>query len=126
METKKDWKEKLSDEEYHVLRKKGTEQPFSGKYVYNKDKGIYCCKACGNKLFKSDKKFDSKTGWPSFTEPLNKDSVEYHEDNGFLMKRTEVVCKKCKGHLGHVFDDGPGENGKRYCMNSIALDFKKR
>jgi peptide-methionine (R)-S-oxide reductase len=117
-------KKKLTDEEYKVLREKGTEMPFSGKYVHTKDKGMYVCKVCGNLLFSSDAKFDSGTGWPSFDEPANRENVELIEDNAHGMHRTEVVCKKCGSHLGHVFDDGPNESGKRYCINSVCLDLQ--
>lgn len=123
--TDEEWKKKLSPEEYAVMREGGTEAPFSGKYVNEKSKGEYVCRACGNKLFSSDAKFDSKTGWPSFDKPLAEGNIELREDNSYGMKRTEVVCGKCKGHLGHVFDDGPEETtGKRYCINSVCLDLK--
>ncbi len=117
-------KEKLTEEEYAVLREKGTEAPFSGKYVNTKDKGVYSCKVCGNGLFSSDAKFDSGTGWPSFDKPENLENVELRADNSHDMHRTEVVCKKCGSHLGHVFDDGPTATGKRYCINSVCLDLK--
>ena len=117
-------KQKLTPEEYEVLRNKGTEAPFSGKYVNTKDEGSYVCKACGNKLFSSNAKFDSGTGWPSFDQPENLQNVELREDNSHEMHRTEVVCKKCQSHLGHVFDDGPTATGKRYCINSVCLDLK--
>lgn len=118
------WKEKLSEEEYHVLREKGTEAPFSGKYVHEKAEGMYTCKACGNPLFKSDAKFDSGTGWPSFDEALP-GAVTMHKDTSLGMGRTEVVCARCGSHLGHIFDDGPTKTGKRYCMNSVCLDLEK-
>tara|TARA_Y100000034_G_C6872043_1_gene398289 strand:- start:237 stop:620 length:384 start_codon:yes stop_codon:yes gene_type:complete len=117
------WKKKLSKEEFHILREKGTERPFSGKYNKNKRKGVYVCSGCGNKVFSSETKFDSKSGWPSFYKPLLK-SVRNKKDKSFLMVRTEILCGKCGGHLGHVFDDGPEPTGKRYCINSIALKFK--
>jgi len=124
--TEKEWKDILSKEEFYILRKKGTEPPFSGKYVYNKDKGIYVCSGCGNLLFSSDFKFDSGTGWPSFWDVISKDSVELKQDNSLGMRRIEVLCKRCGGHLGHVFDDGPKPTGKRYCINSASLNFKKK
>lgn len=123
--TEEDWKKKLTEEEYRILREKGTEAPFSGKYVHTEDKGIYKCAACGSQLFSSETKFDSGTGWPSFTDPMNLENVELKEDKSYRMIRTEVLCKKCGSHLGHVFDDGPGENGKRYCINSVCLELEK-
>jgi len=121
-----DWKEKLTPEEYGVMREKGTEAPFTGEYVHTKDEGMYVCKGCGAELFKSDAKFDSGTGWPSFDEPANLENIELIEDDTHGMKRTEVVCKECGAHLGHVFDDGPTETGKRYCINSVCLDLKEK
>ena len=115
---------RLTPEEYKVLREKGTEVPFSGKYVHTKDGGMYVCKVCGTGLFKSEAKFDSGTGWPSFDHPANLENVELREDSSHNMHRTEVVCKKCGSHLGHVFDDGPTTTGKRYCINSVCLDLK--
>ena len=130
--TEEEWKKKLTEEEYHVMREKGTEAPFTGEYFDSKEKGVYRCKACGNPLFKSDAKFDSGTGWPSFVEPLEKESVEYHHDSSHGMERIEVTCGKCGAHLGHVFDDLPagrqaalGPNAKRYCINSICLNLEK-
>ncbi len=120
-----EWKKKLSPQAYYILREKGTEMPFTGKYLKNKKKGMYTCVACGNKLFSSDTKFDSRTGWPSFSEVAKKGNVELREDNSSGMRRIEVLCKKCGGHLGHVFDDGPTQTGKRYCINSSALNFKE-
>lgn len=119
-----DIKKKLNSEEYHVLREKGTERPFSGKYHNFKGKGMFACKVCGNKLFDSDTKFDSGTGWPSFDKAI-KGAVEMKTDLSHGMARTEVVCAKCKSHLGHMFDDGPTETGNRFCINSVCLDFKE-
>ena len=117
------WKKKLTPKQYKVLRKKGTELPFTGKFIWNKKEGSYFCAACGNKIFDSKKKFRSFSGWPSFYDAV-KGSVKLKEDTGHGMKRVEVVCKKCGGHLGHVFDDGPKPTGKRYCINSCAMEFK--
>jgi peptide-methionine (R)-S-oxide reductase len=115
----------LSPEAYKVLREKGTEAPFTGEYYKNSDAGTYNCKACQAELFSSNTKFDSGSGWPSFTDPKNTENVELKEDGTHGMSRTEVLCKNCGSHLGHVFPDGPGESGQRYCINSVALDFKK-
>jgi peptide-methionine (R)-S-oxide reductase len=120
--TEEEWRQELSPQRYAVLRGKGTEPPFTGKYVYTKDDGVYRCGACGAELFRSDAKFDSGTGWPSFTEPAVAQSIELRPDNSLFMRRTEVVCGRCGSHLGHVFDDGPGPTGKRYCINSCALE----
>jgi peptide-methionine (R)-S-oxide reductase len=122
--TEKQWKEELSPEQYHVLRKKGTERAFTGKYWDNHDDGIYRCAACGAELFAADTKFESGTGWPSFTSPAVAEAVELHTDRTLGMLRTEVTCKRCGGHLGHVFPDGPGPSGQRYCINSVSLDFE--
>ncbi len=124
--TEDKWKKLLSPEEYHVLREKGTEPAFSGKYLKNKENGTYVCAGCGNPLFSSETKFDSGTGWPSFWTPVSKDSVEEKVDNRFGMHRTEVTCNKCGGHLGHVFDDSPTPSGQRYCINSVSLNFKEQ
>lgn len=120
-----DFRKKLTPEEYRVLREKGTEAPFSGKYAETKDRGMYVCKACGAELFSSEAKFDSGTGWPSFDEPANREHIALREDTSHGMRRTEVLCKNCGSHLGHVFDDGPTKTGKRYCINSVCLDLKK-
>jgi peptide-methionine (R)-S-oxide reductase len=120
-------KNKLTQEQYWVLREKGTEAPFTGKYVNEHSMGMYKCAACRAELFSSDAKFDSGTGWPSFTEPANLKNIELKEDNAYGMKRTEVICKNCGSHLGHVFDDGPEEKGgKRYCINSVCLELEKK
>ena len=123
--SEEEWKKKLTPEQYNVLREKGTETPFTGKLLHNKENGTYTCAACGSELFDSDTKFDSGTGWPSFDKPMNRENVELKRDVSHSMIRTEVLCKKCGGHLGHVFDDGPTQTGKRYCINSCALEFKK-
>jgi peptide-methionine (R)-S-oxide reductase len=121
------WQEKLTPEEYQVLRRKGTERPFSGKFYRNEAQGIYECGACGQPLFSSDAKFNSSCGWPSFDDPLQSENVELHEDNTFGMRRTEVTCKNCGSHLGHVFPDGPQETtGQRYCINSLSLKFQPK
>jgi peptide-methionine (R)-S-oxide reductase len=121
VKTEEEWQKELSPEQYHVLREKGTEPPFTGTFVHEKRSGMYRCAACDAALFSSDTKFDSGTGWPSFTEPAVAEAVELHKDMTHGMIRTEVTCKRCGGHLGHVFDDGPGPNGQRFCINSCSL-----
>lgn len=125
--TDEDWRAKLDEQTYHVTREKGTEAPFTGKYWDEHAQGMYTCSNCGQELFSSETKFDSGTGWPSFTEPVNLEHVELVEDNTLGMQRTEVVCKTCGAHLGHMFDDGPEEKGgKRYCINSCSLNLEKK
>ena len=119
------WKDKLSSEQFYITRKGGTERPFSGKYLDNKENGIYVCVCCKTELFDSDKKYNSNSGWPSFTEPLSEHLIKSLEDRSHFMVRTEVRCNNCDAHLGHVFPDGPGQNGLRYCINSLSLDFTK-
>lgn len=119
------WKARLSEEEYYILREKGTESPFTGKWLMNKDTGYYTCAACGNPLFKSDMKFDSECGWPSFDNEIRGGRVKTEIDYSHGMVRTEIMCANCGGHLGHLFDDGPTATGKRYCVNSVSIDFKK-
>jgi len=119
------WKDKLSSEQFYITRKGGTERPFSGKYLDNKENGIYVCVCCETELFDSDKKYNSNSGWPSFTEPISDHLIKSLEDRSHFMVRTEVRCNNCDAHLGHVFPDGPGQNGLRYCINSLSLDFTK-
>ena len=121
-----EWKKTLSPEQYEVLRRKGTERAFSGKYYDSKGRGVYRCAGCGNPLFDSETKFDSGTGWPSYYQPISEDSVGTEEDRSHGMIRTEVFCARCGGHLGHVFPDGPEPTGQRYCINSISLDFETK
>ncbi|MGE5285519.1 MAG: peptide-methionine (R)-S-oxide reductase MsrB [Actinomycetota bacterium] len=123
VKTNEEWKKVLTPEQYYILREKGTERAFSGKYDRNHEHGIYRCAACGLDLYRSEEKFDSGTGWPSFTAPIAPENVITRPDNSFFSRRTEVLCARCGGHLGHVFDDGPKPSGKRYCMNSAALQF---
>src|SRR5438477_9345336 len=125
--TQEQWRQQLSPEQFNVLRERGTEPAFSGAYVHVKTDGTYLCAGCGAELFDSGTKFDSGTGWPSFTEPKVAEAVEIREDRSWGMRRTEVVCRSCGGHLGHVFEDGPRDaGGLRYCMNSCSLDFQSR
>ena len=122
--SEEEWKTCLSLEEFRISREKGTEPAFTGKYYKNKKKGVYTCAGCGSKLFTSDAKYDSGTGWPNFWTPSGNDKIETRSDNNLFMQRTEILCKKCGGHLGHVFDDGPKPTGLRYCINSAVLHFK--
>ena len=123
--SEEEWKKDLSPEQYHILREKGTERPFTGKYYLHKEKGVYVCAACGNELFKSDTKFDAGCGWPSFSDVIDRNKVIFTRDTSHGMIRTEITCARCGGHLGHVFDDGPEPTGLRYCINSASIDFEK-
>ncbi|MFY9614208.1 MAG: peptide-methionine (R)-S-oxide reductase MsrB [Candidatus Dormiibacterota bacterium] len=124
--TEEEWRQKLTPEQYHVLREKGTERAFTGEYWNVHDNGMFVCAGCGAELFDSNTKFDSGTGWPSFYEPAVQEAVELRPDNSFFMRRTEVVCKRCGGHLGHLFDDGPQPTGQRFCINSCSLELKPK
>ena len=124
VKTDAEWRAELTPEQYRVLRQQGTEAPFTGEYDEVFEPGTYLCAGCGAELFDSETKFDSGTGWPSFYQPAGSDVVETEDDNGLFMRRTEVICSNCGSHLGHVFPDGPGPTGLRYCINGVALDFK--
>lgn len=123
VKTDEEWKKVLSPQQYEVLREKGTERPYTGKYYLSTEKGVYVCAACGAELFKSDTKFDAGCGWPSFSDVVDSSKVVYTKDNSLGMTRTEITCARCGGHLGHVFDDGPAPTHLRYCINSVSIDF---
>ena len=125
MKSDSEWKKLLTEEQYHIAREKGTEPPFTGKYYNSKEKGIYKCVCCGNELFSSETKFDSGSGWPSYFAPVSEDNIKLLSDNSLGMERTEVMCRNCNAHLGHVFSDGPRPSGLRYCINSAVLDLSE-
>ncbi len=124
--SEEEWKKTLTPDQYKVLRKKGTEAPFTGKLLNNKEHGMYICAGCGVELFSSDTKYESGSGWPSFWAPADRENIEEKQEHKLMMQRVEILCKKCGGHLGHVFEDGPDPTGLRYCVNSLSLDFKKQ
>lgn len=126
VKTDEEWKNELTPEEYRVLREKGTERAFTGKFNVHKEEGVYTCAACGNELFSSDSKYDSGSGWPSYFKPISEDAIAEVPDNSHGWNRTEVLCGRCGGHLGHVFNDGPQPTGLRYCVNSVSLDFENK
>jgi peptide-methionine (R)-S-oxide reductase len=125
IKSESEWKKTLTEMQHHVLREKGTERPFTGKYWQHREDGTYVCAACGQELFRSETKFDAGCGWPSFWDAADKDKIELRDDHSQGMDRIEVLCRRCGGHLGHLFDDGPEPTGQRYCINSASLDFKK-